>query len=53
MGYMAFGRPTTASHVRNLLVASSLEGQDSLLMVLGPLSTDLDGIKLFMQAVIN
>jgi amidase len=33
--------------------ATSLEGQDSLPSVLGPLSTDLDAIKLFMQAVIN
>ena len=32
---------------------NSLEGQDSLPSVLGPLSTDLGGIKLFMQAVIN
>jgi amidase len=33
--------------------ANSLEGQDSLPSVLGPLSTDLGGIKLFMQAVIG
>ncbi len=33
--------------------ANSLEGQDSLPSVLGPLSTDLCGIKLFMQAVIG
>ena len=32
---------------------NSLEGQDSLPSVLGPLSTDLGGIKLFMQAVIG
>lgn len=33
--------------------ANSLEGQDSLPSVLGPISTDLGGIKLFMQAVIG
>jgi amidase len=33
--------------------ANSLEGQDSLPSVLGPLSTDIGGIKLFMQAVIG
>ncbi|KAI0299765.1 general amidase [Multifurca ochricompacta] len=33
--------------------ANSLGGQDSLPSVLGPLSTDLGGIKLFMQAVIG
>lgn len=33
--------------------AKSLEGQDSLPSVLGPLSTDIGGIKLFMQAVIG
>lgn len=33
--------------------ANSLEGQDSLPSVLGPLSTDLCGIKLFMEAVIG
>jgi len=33
--------------------ANSLEGQDSLPSVLGPLSTDLGGIKLFMQAIIG
>ncbi len=33
--------------------ANSLEGQDSLPSVLGPLSADLCGIKLFMQAVIG
>ncbi|KAF8495226.1 general amidase [Russula emetica] len=33
--------------------ANSLEGQDSLPSVLGPLSTDLCGIKLFMQVVIG
>ena len=33
--------------------ANSLEGQDSLPSVLGPLSTDLSGIKLFMQVVIS
>ena len=33
--------------------ANSLEGQDSLPSVLGPLSTDLGGIKLFMQVVIG
>jgi amidase len=33
--------------------ANSLQGQDSLPSVLGPLSTDLGGIKLFMQAVIG
>ncbi|KAN0124333.1 Amidase signature domain containing protein [Russula decolorans] len=33
--------------------ANSLEGQDSFPSVLGPLSTDLCGIKLFMQAVIS
>ncbi|KAI9448509.1 general amidase [Lactarius indigo] len=32
---------------------NSLEGQDSLPSVLGPISTDLGGIKLFMQAVIG
>jgi amidase len=32
---------------------TSLEGQDSLPSVLGPLSTDIGGIKLFMQAVIG
>ncbi|KAI9511286.1 general amidase [Russula earlei] len=32
---------------------NSLEGQDSLPSVLGPLSTDLGGIKLFMQVVIG
>lgn len=32
---------------------NSLEGQDSLPSVMGPLSTDLGGIKLFMQAVIG
>jgi amidase len=32
---------------------TSLEGLDSLPSVLGPLSTDLGGIKSFMQAVIN
>jgi len=32
---------------------NSLEGQDSLPSVLGPLSTDIGGIKLFMQAVIG
>ena len=32
---------------------NSGEGQDSLPSVLGPLSTDLGGIRLFMQAVIN
>ncbi|KAH8985891.1 general amidase [Lactarius akahatsu] len=33
--------------------ANSLEGQDSLPSVLGPISIDLGGIKLFMQAVIG
>lgn len=33
--------------------ANSLEGQDSYPSVLGPLSTDLCGIKLFMQVVIG
>ncbi|KAH9059366.1 general amidase [Lactarius vividus] len=33
--------------------ANSMEGQDSLPSVLGPISTDLGGIKLFMQAVIG
>ncbi|KAI9449479.1 general amidase [Lactarius psammicola] len=33
--------------------ANSMEGQDSLPSVLGPISTDLSGIKLFMQAVIG
>jgi amidase len=33
--------------------ANSLEGQDTLPSVLGPLSTDLCGIKLFMQVVIG
>ncbi|KAJ8083720.1 hypothetical protein PM082_002486 [Marasmius tenuissimus] len=33
--------------------ANSLEGQDSVLSVLGPLSNSLDGLKLFMQAVID
>ena len=32
---------------------NSLEGLDTLPSVLGPLSTDLGGIKLFMQAVIG
>ncbi|KAH9978271.1 general amidase [Lactifluus volemus] len=32
---------------------TSLEGQDSLPSILGPLSTDLGGIKLFMQAIIS
>ena len=33
--------------------ANSLEGQDSFPSVLGPLSTDIHGIKLFMQAVMG
>ncbi|KAF8264302.1 general amidase [Lactarius quietus] len=33
--------------------ANSLEGQDSLPSVLGPLSTDIGAIKLFMQVVIG
>lgn len=33
--------------------ANSLEGLDTIPSVLGPLSTDLGGIKLFMQAVIG
>ena len=32
---------------------TSMEGQDSIPSVLGPLSTDIGGIKLFMQAVID
>lgn len=34
-------------------LANSMEGQDSIPSVLGPLSTDLGGIKLFIQAVIG
>ncbi|KAL0580414.1 hypothetical protein V5O48_001567 [Marasmius crinis-equi] len=33
--------------------ANSLEGQDSILSVLGPLSNSIDGLKLFMKAVID
>lgn len=32
---------------------NSMEGQDSLPSVLGPLSTSLDGVKIFMKAVID
>ncbi len=32
---------------------NSMEGQDSVLSVLGPLSNSLSGIKTFMQAVIS
>ncbi|KAL0567900.1 hypothetical protein V5O48_014096 [Marasmius crinis-equi] len=33
--------------------ANSLEGQDSVLSVLGPLCNSIDGLKLFMKAVID
>ncbi|KAL0573367.1 hypothetical protein V5O48_008586 [Marasmius crinis-equi] len=33
--------------------ANSLEGQDSVLSVLGPLSNSIDGLKLFIKAVVD
>jgi amidase len=48
MGYTASGHRTPYQGL-----SSTLDGQDSIPPVLGPLSTDLGGVKLFMQAVIS
>jgi amidase len=48
MGYTASGHRTPYQGL-----FSTLDGQGSIPPVLGPLSTDLGGVKLFMQAVIS
>jgi amidase len=48
-----FGLRPSSHRVPYLGSVNSLEGQESLPSVLGPMSTSLSGIKAFMQAVIG
>jgi Asp-tRNA(Asn)/Glu-tRNA(Gln) amidotransferase A subunit family amidase len=48
-----YGLRPSYGRVPYSLCTNSLEGQDSVLSVLGPISHSIDGIKSFMQAVIS